>query len=340
MVREPILKQDVINVIERKGGKGIPLFLSKFWGMGLEEKYGNALSQMSANYADDIIGLWYRPPGWDMSTTQNPSYRWGYRPSYEGAKRENTALAVLPEWEELDAFLEDFPDPNEPGTFDGLEAQVKAAGGRYILGCWWYLFHEALWNIRGMENLMVDYYENMDRLKIVGLRLLEYYKVIIDRYAALGVNGIFSSDDLGHQTGPMMSPVIFKELYLPLYAELISYVHGKGMHMFLHSCGDNTKLMEYLIEAGLDVFHPVQRGCMDEVETVNKFGDRISFLVGVDIQHILPEGSVSDVRQYIKELKKIFHKPEGGMLLGMGNGVLPDTPLENIEAALEEMSKD
>jgi uroporphyrinogen decarboxylase len=189
-----------------------------------------------------------------------------------------------------------------------------------------------------MENLMIDYYENMDELKLLGRRMLDFYRVIIDKYAALGFDGIFTSDDLGHQTGPMMSPSIFQELYLPLYKEFISYVHGKGMHVFLHSCGDNTKLMEYLIEAGLDVFHPIQTGCMDEGETASKFGSRISFLAGVDVQHLLPEGSAEEVRQGIREPIDTLYKPEGGLLLAAGNGIMPDTPLENIEVMLTELS--
>jgi uroporphyrinogen decarboxylase len=188
-----------------------------------------------------------------------------------------------------------------------------------------------------MENLMIDYYENMDELKILGRKLLDFYKVIVDRYAALGFDGIFTSDDLGHQTGPMMSPAIFEELYFPLYKEFISHVHSKGMHVFLHSCGDNTKLMDYLIEAGLDVFHPVQKGCMDEVATAKAFGDKISFLAGIDVQHLLPEGSVDEVHKEIRKFIDAFHKPEGGLLLAAGNGILLDTPLENIEAMLEEI---
>lgn len=89
------------------------------------------------------------------------------------------------------------------------------------------------------------------------------------------MTAIFTSDDLGHQHGPMMSPEIFRELYFPLYQEIIGYTHERGMHFWLHSCGDNTLLMDDLIEAGLDVFHPVQKGCMDEQETVRRFGGRL-----------------------------------------------------------------
>lgn len=341
MVRKPMLKEEVVKVIERKGGIGIPLFLHKFWGMGLEEKYGKSLHEMASDYPDDIVGLFYQDPGLSVSSNKNPSYRWGYKPDYDNCEKHGIAesIVILPEWDELDEFLRDFPDPGEKGTFDHLMPQIEEAGGRYVLGCWWGFFHETFWSVRGMENLMIDYYENMDNLKILGKHLLDYFKAIADRYAAAGADGIFTSDDLGHQTGPMMSPAIFEELYLPLYIDFISYIHSKGMHMFLHSCGDNTKLMEYLIEAGVDVFHPVQKGCMEEAQTARKFGDRITFLAGVDVQHVLPEGSPDDVRKSVQELISIFHKPEGGLLLGMGNGVMSDCLLENIKAALDEMSK-
>lgn len=137
----------------------------------------------------------------------------------------------------------------------------------------------------------------------------------------------------------MMSPAIFEELYFPLYKEFIGYVHTKGMHVFLHSCGDNTKLMEYLIEAGLDVFHPIQKGCMDEAYTAEKYGNKISFLAGVDVQHLLPYGTASEVREGISRLIDILYKPEGGLLLAAGNGIMGDTPIENIEAMLDVISK-
>lgn len=341
MVREQLTREEVIKAIERKGGGRIPLVLHKWWGNGLKDKIGDDLNDMASNYPDDIFTAWYREPGGAKSPNGNKSYRLGYKEDYSASERHSIGKSVvlLPDWSELDMFLEDFPNPNEPGNFDEVEKKLAFANGRYKLGCWWRLFHERFWSIRGMENLMMDYYDNMDNLKIIGNRILEFYKVIVDKYKALGFDGIFTSDDLGHQTGPMMSPAIFEELYFPLYKEFISYVHSKGMHVMLHSCGDNTKLMEYLIDAGLDVFHPVQKGCMDAVETAKKFGDRISFLAGVDVQHLLPEGSIQDVRKGVSTLIDTFYKPEGGLLLAMGNGILPDTPIENIEEALKVMSQ-
>ena len=78
-----------------------------------------------------------------------------------------------------------------------------------------------------MENLMMDYYDNMDGLKIICRHLTDYYKVIIDRFKELDFDGIFTSDDLGHQSGPMMSPEIFEELYFPFIVRLLTmYIVG------------------------------------------------------------------------------------------------------------------
>lgn len=339
MVREPLTREQVIQAIERKSNEHIPVVFHKWWGVGLEAKYGIALNDMAKEFPEDIITVWYQEPGFDISSNANPNYRLGYKDSYADSERhsigKNTVL--LPDWSELDTFLENYPNPNEPGNFDHVINTLKNADGRYKLGCWWRIFHERLWSIRGMENLMMDYYDNMDGLKQICRKIIDFYKVIIDKYKEAGCDGIFTSDDLGHQKGPMMSPAVFKELYLPCYKELIGYAHEKGMHFFLHSCGDNTLLMDYLIEAGLDVFHPVQKGCMDMEQTARRFGDQITFLAGVDVQHLLPTGTTEEVHQEIAQMKKIFSGSNGGLLLAMGNGIMPDTPLENIKAAFEEM---
>jgi len=341
MVRQPLTKQEVIDAIERKGGSKIPLVFHKWWGTGLEDKYGSKLTEMASKYPDDIFSVFYNCPGETVSTTKTPSYRWGYKADYSNSSKHSIGetAELLTDWSELDLFLKDFPDPNEPSAFDEIKAQLEDGNEkRYKLGCFWRLYHERLWSIRGMENLMMDYYDNMDGLKTLCRNLLNFYKVIVDRFAELGFDGIFTSDDLGHQTGPMMSPSIFEELYYPFYKEFIEYVHSKGMHVFLHSCGDNTKLLGYLIDAGLDVFHPIQKGCMDEASTAANFGDKISFLAGVDVQHLLPEGTVEEVKAGVKQLIDTLYKNEGGLLLAAGNGILSDTPIENIEAMLEVIS--
>ena len=57
----------------------------------------------------------------------------------------------------------------------------------------------------------------------------------------------------------------------------------------------------------------------------------------MDVQQILIHGTPDEVRAEIARMRRIFNRPEGGLLFAMGNGILPGTPLENITAALDEM---
>ena len=228
------------------------------------------------------------------------------------------------------------PRADEPAIFKDIEKDLEdeKVKQKYKIGCFWRFMHERLWTIRGMENLMMDYYDSMDELKKLGCALLEYYKKLVDRFAELGFDAIFTSDDLGHQTGPMMSPAIFDELFFPIYKEIIGYVHEKGMHFWLHTCGDNTRLLDSLIAAGLDVIHPIQKGCMDEVQVFEKYHNKITFLYGIDVQHLLPEGDPDDVKAEVRRIVDCFKNKNGGLIFAAGNGIMPDTPVENINAML------
>ena len=136
----------------------------------------------------------------------------------------------------------------------------------------------------------------------------------------------------------MMGPLIFHEQIYPFYKRLGETLRECGLHFWLHSCGDNTELLDDLIDAGLDVFHPVQRFTMDERATSLKYGDKISFLAGADVQILLPETTEAECRKGVREWIDMFYRPEGGLALAAGNGILPDTPLENIRAMLEAVS--
>ena len=95
-------------------------------------------------------------------------------------------------------------------------------------------------------------------------------------------------------------------------------------------------LMEDLIDAGVNVFHPVQKGTMDIKETIERFGGRISFLAGIDVQHVLREGTVDEVKKEVRFIIDNMDIKEGGLCIAAGNGILPGTPLENIESFLNE----
>ncbi|NLG27677.1 MAG: hypothetical protein GX557_07175, partial [Chloroflexi bacterium] len=87
---------------------------------------------------------------------------------------------------------------------------------------------------------------------------------------------------------------------------------------------------------GIDVFHPVQKHTMDEVAVAHDYGTRMTFLAGIDVQHTLQEKDPAGVREEVRFLIDTFDRPDGGMAIAAGNGIVSGTPFENIEAFLDE----
>ncbi len=325
---DPLPREEVVRAVERKGPRRIPLVQAKWWGEGLVEEYGDRLREFD-RYPDDVVFLWMDPfvPG-EMGL----SWRW----RTDGA---HDARRVLDDWSRLDEFIAKLPDPERDPRIEPLVERAVAARdrNRYVLFAWWNLFFERPWSLRGMENLLVDYYEFPARVHELHDALCRLYEGWIRRAARLlRPDGFWTSDDLGHQTQSMISPAIFREFLLPYYRRIGRTLRECGMHFWLHSCGNNSELMDDLIDAGVDVFHPVQKHTMDERETAERFGGRISFLAGIDVQHVLQERDPEGVRAEVRFLIDTFDRPEGGMGLAAGNGIVAGTPLENIRAFLDE----
>ena len=114
-------------------------------------------------------------------------------------------------------------------------------------------------------------------------RLVEIHLANLERFlGAVGphIDVILFGDDLGMQTGPQMSPRMYREYFKPRHAKMWRRAKELApVKVMLHACGSLRKLLPDLIDAGLDAVNPVQITCtgMDARELKAEFGDRITF---------------------------------------------------------------
>jgi uroporphyrinogen decarboxylase len=86
-----------------------------------------------------------------------------------------------------------------------------------------------------------------------------------------------------------------------------------------------------LIEIGVDALNPVQVAAegMDPGELKQTYRGRMAFWGAMDTQHVLPHGSVDDVKKMVEE--RIEQMGEGGgYVLSAVHNIQPDVPLQNI----------
>jgi len=172
--------------------------------------------------------------------------------------------------------------------------------------------------------------------------LCNFYTPRLEKWlGAVGpyIDVILFGDDLGGQTGPMISPKMYRRYYKPWHTKLWQRVKELAPHLNinLHSCGGVEPLLDDLIKAGLDSINPVQVTCkgMDPAQLKRDYGQRLTFWGGgCDTQHILPLGTPDQVRENVRELVSVW-APGGGFVFQQVHNILSEVPPENIIAMFE-----
>ncbi len=144
-------------------------------------------------------------------------------------------------------------------------------------------------------------------------------------------------DDLGFQNGPLISPESYRRLLKPWHKRYFDTVReNTEAFIHFHCCGSIYKLLDDLIDLGVDAINPVQVAAedMDSGLLARDFGDRLSFWGGVDTQGVLPNGTAGEVKAEVRRRIADF-APGGGYVLGAVHNVQAEVPLENLIAMFE-----
>lgn len=330
----PLKREEICRVIEGKGrAERIPL-LYDIWIY--DNVFGYDVARREkwlSSKPCDVDEVFLQMPGTAEGYPEDPDFYWampGFVPKEEGGL---DARPLIEDWDDAEPFFDTFPDPESPA----LIPKKREKDGRYLLGAWWYCYFERLWYLRGMENALTDFYLYPEEIHRLFRKLTQFYLRIMERAKEeLDVDGFFVSDDIGTQKAPFFSLDIFREFFKPYYAQLFRKAHELGTHFWLHSCGNIDLFLPDLIEIGLDVIHPIQKNTMDEGEIAKKYGDRICILSGIDVQYLMAFGTREEVKEEVDFLIRTYDRPEGRLMMTMGNGSTPDWKIENLEALYRE----
>jgi uroporphyrinogen decarboxylase len=152
------------------------------------------------------------------------------------------------------------------------------------------------------------------------------------------VDVIYCAEDLGMQTGPMISPDLYRKLVKPRHKRIFEYVKSKSnAKLVLHSDGGIEPLISDMIDMGVDAINPVQASArgMDTKDLKKKYGNNMSYWGSIDTQRVLPFGSPEDVRMEVR--RRIDDLAQGGgYVLGPCHNIQAEVSPENICTMYEE----
>jgi len=235
-----------------------------------------------------------------------------------------------------------WPDAADPGWVAGLRERARAQRGKgdpaVVLAFPTGPVHLAQF-LRGYSGWLEDVAARPAFAAALMERIVEVWMSIAERAlreAGDLIDVAMFSDDICTQRGPLVRPEAYRRLIKPLHRRMIEAIKRHGKPVLYHCCGSTVALIPDFIEMGADALNPVQVAAagMDTRMLKREFGREIAFWGGIDTQHVLPRGTVAEVREEVR--RRIGDLAAGGgYVLAPVHNVQDDVPPENVVAMLE-----
>jgi uroporphyrinogen decarboxylase len=214
---------------------------------------------------------------------------------------------------------------------------LRAESDRAIVGMYGTVIENAQ-GILGWDELFVRLLENLDLARYFLERLTTSLYEGLKKYLdAVGDNldVIVIGDDLGSQKAPLLSPELYRETLLPYHRRLIDCIrrHSKAYVMF-HSDGAMMPFFRDLIDAGVQIFNPVQTDAagMDPAIIKREYGQEITIWgAGCDTHSVLFKGTEEEVIEDVRRRLQIL-APGGGFVFNQIHNILAETRARNVIA--------
>ncbi len=165
--------------------------------------------------------------------------------------------------------------------------------------------------------------------------VIEWNLAILEKIQTLGIDFIVAYNDMAWKDGPLVSPQVFREVFLPkmkIVADAIKVPWA------FHSDGNLTIVMEDLLTLGMNAVNPFEPPCMDLKVAKEKWGDRICLWGNIDLVKTLPYGTEDEVEAEVRQ--RIEDAGQGGgYICATANSITHYCKIENIFAMTNAVKK-
>jgi len=244
-------------------------------------------------------------------------------------------LADCEDQREIDKY--EWPDPRYMDYTSALDS-LRSIGPYYRASGMWCCFYHNVMDLFGMENYFVKMYTHPAVVEAVTDRVCQFYydcNEAFFRKTGNLVDAFFLGNDFGTQLDLMIAPEMFDRFIMPWFKRFTDQGHSFGYQVILHSCGSVHRVIDRLIDAGVNALHPLQARAagMDAASLAKRFKGRIAFMGGIDTQELLVHGNPAQVREDVRRVMGLL----GPCLVVSPSheALLPNVSPENLVAMAE-----
>ena len=292
-------KELVVDAVEFRRPSRVPV-----WFVNADQEEGDVMVyHLSLGQEGDGSGN-----DWDWSVNE-----WGYRlEKLDDGTMGHPTSPCLPDWNAAKGVPSPSLRPAE--RMAGMAGFQQKCGDRYRLASLDLSGFTVYTLLRGFENAMVDFCLEPARFGSLMDLICEFECDLITMAAEHGFHGIHFADDWGTQSGLMISPRQWRELFRPRYQQQFKHAHALDMHVWFHCCGNFAAIAEDFSEIGVDVLNIAQPNVFDIEVVANRLRGRQCFLVPISYQTVSISGTVDEIRAEARRLYDLLGTDSGGFI--------------------------
>jgi len=245
---------------------------------------------------------------WDWSLNE-----WGYRLVKSGdGTMGHPVEAVYRERPTSETIR--MPELREAERMSAAPAFFEACGDRYRLASFDLSGFTVYTLLRGFENAMQDFLLEPEGFALLMDRIVDFECDLIRMAARHGFHGVHFADDWGTQTGLMISPGMWRQLFKPRYARQFALARSLGLHTWYHCCGEFLPIMEDFNGIGVDVLNISQPNVNDIPEVGRRLRGRQCFMMPISYQTVSITGTPAEIQAEAQRLFDRLGSPDGGFI--------------------------
>jgi len=194
-----------------------------------------------------------------------------------------------------------------------------------------------LCDLRGFEELMIDFAEEPDELRMLIDVVLDHNMRKLEKMLAgrTPPELVHFGDDLGIQNSLPISPAKWRKYLKPCFAKMYGRCREAGFWVYMHTDGHIHEIIPDLADCGVNVVNAQFRA--------NGLGNlrracKGKLCVDLDLdRQLFPFAAPDQIDAHVRESVEALALPQGGLWLEAECG--PDVPLANIEAIAAALEK-
>jgi uroporphyrinogen decarboxylase len=227
------------------------------------------------------------------------------------------------------------PDVDDERIFKPAEEFVKKYKGEFALFCRIRMGISPTLLSMGLEEFSYNIADDPDFVhEVIGM-FTGWVSKLIKNLIEVGFDFLWSHDDMAYSSGPMFSPKIWDEFFVPHLKKAADCI---TIPWIFHSDGNLMPIMDKLLPLGMNGLHPLEPGTMDLSELKQKYGKKVCLVGNLDINSTLSKSSLEEVDQEVENRIGLLG-PGGGYIISDSNSVPAQCKAENLKAVARAVEK-